>query len=75
MNKDKFLTFLITNRFWQFFNRFYKYDVDRINLVVWVGDKQVVIILNNVASLIETTTHGGLQDFTKAHKTIEELIK
>ena len=75
MNKDKFLTFLITNRFWAFFNRFYKYDVDRINLVVWVGYKQVVIIKDDIASLIETTTHHGEVDFTKAFETIENLIK
>jgi hypothetical protein len=44
-------------------------------LKVWVGHKQVVIIKDDIASLIETTTHGGLQDFTKAYETIEELIK
>ena len=44
-------------------------------LMVWVGHKQVVIIQNDLASLIETTTHGGVQDFTKAFKTIQELIK
>lgn len=36
--------------------------------IVWVGYKQVVIIdrLTDIASLIETTTSNGEQDYSKA---------